>query len=286
MFATLNQSTRPLARRNGAASLQSKEPIPMERLRLAAPSVFAGEAHSTRSERYTYVPTSQIVEHLHGKGFGVFAAMQSGSRNEDKRGHTKHLLRFRHANQTLTVGGMHPEIVLVNSHDGSTAYQLMAGLFRLVCANGMIVAASLIDDVRIHHKGDILGDVAKGIEQIAEQLPRVEESIRTMQAITLNPEEQGIFARAALSIKYDDAAPINESKALAVRRPEDAAPTLWNVMNRVQETLVKGGDRYIHQSDNGRRSRRSTQAVNSVDGTTRINRAVWQLAEEMAKLKR
>lgn len=97
-----------------------------------------------------------------------------------------------------------------------------------------------------------------------------------------------IFARAALSVKYDDAPPITESQALAVRRQEDAAPTLWNTLNRVQESLIRGGDRYrLEVEREGRRTvqRRQTQPVNSVDGQTRVNRAIWQLAEEMRKIK-
>ncbi|MBV8275090.1 MAG: DUF932 domain-containing protein, partial [Verrucomicrobia bacterium] len=33
-----------------------------------------------------------------------------------------------------------PEVVLVNSHDKSSAYQLHCGLFRLVCTNGMVIS--------------------------------------------------------------------------------------------------------------------------------------------------
>jgi hypothetical protein len=33
-----------------------------------------------------------------------------------------------------------PEVVLVNSHDKSSAYQLHCGLFRLVCTNGLVVS--------------------------------------------------------------------------------------------------------------------------------------------------
>jgi hypothetical protein len=89
-------------------------------------------------------------------------------------------------------------------------------------------------------------------------------------------------------VKYDDAPPVTESQVLAVRRHEDAAPTLWNVLNRVQESLVKGGDRYrLEVERDGRRTtqRRQTQPVNSVDGQTRVNRAIWQLAEQMRALK-
>jgi hypothetical protein len=285
MFATLSPRTsRVFGRRNGAGGITSREPLSMDRIRSVAPSVFADARHDSRSERYTYIPTSQIVEWMTKNGYGVFSASQSGSRDETKRGHTKHMLRFRRLDAPFIVGQTLAEMVLVNSHDGTSAYNLMAGLFRPVCTNGLVVSAGVIEDVRIPHKGNILEDVSSGIETLSRQLPMIADSVGSMARIELSPPEQGAFARAALSLKYDDAPPVSESQVLAVRRAEDAAPTLWNTLNRVQEALVKGGDRYRLETPRGTQ-RRQTQPVNSVDGQTRVNRAIWQLAEEMRKLK-
>src|SRR4051812_17817513 len=121
----------------GGSSAQSKEPMSLDQIRDAAPSVFAASRHSSRTERLTYVPTSQIVEHLMERDFGVFSVMQGGSKDDEKRGFTKHLVRFRQLSQAVQVGGTHFEIVLVNAHDGTSSYRLMAGVFRLVCGNGL-----------------------------------------------------------------------------------------------------------------------------------------------------
>jgi Domain of unknown function (DUF932) len=272
-------------RGNGAAGLQSREPLTLDQIRAVAPSVFAGGRHASRSDRYTYIPTSQIVEHLLGRDYGVFQVNQGGSRATDKRGFTKHMLRLRPLGQELQVGGTYPEIVLCNSHDGTSAYRLMAGLFRLVCSNGLIVAESTISDVRVTHSGAVLAEVAASVDHLRDQLPGIGDRVRDMQAIELVPDEQGVFARSALTAKYGtDPAPVSAEQILAVRRPEDRDPTLWNTMNRVQEALIQGGDRYTLQTERGRQ-RRKTNPVRSVDGTTNINRAVWQLAEEMRQLK-
>lgn len=284
MQSLLTRSVNRFSRRNGASGIQSREPLAMDAIRLAAPSIFAETKHMSRSERYTYIPTSQIVEHLSNSGYGVFAASQGGSRDEEKRGFTKHLLRFRQMSQTLQVGGTHNEIVLLNSHDGTSAYRLMAGVFRLVCGNGLIVAESMIEDIKIKHSGNILGDVANGVERLSAQLPQLSQSVESMQAIELNPQEQEIFARAALTVKYGDESPVTASQALTVRRSEDRQPTIWNTFNRVQESMVRGGDRYTKNTERGIQ-RRQTQPVNSVTGQTNINRALWQLAEEMKRLK-
>ena len=148
------------ARRNGASGITSREPLTLDQIRRYAPSVFAESKHDSRSDRFAYIPTSQIVEHLMSKDYGVFAVNQGGSRDEEKRGFTKHMLRLRPLSQTLQVGGTHNELVLVNAHDGTSAYRLMAGVFRLVCSNGLIVAQSVLDDIRIPHTGNILHNVS------------------------------------------------------------------------------------------------------------------------------
>lgn len=288
MVATLlNSMARSTRRGNGAGSITSKaEPLGMEDLARVVPSILAADKHQSRSARYTYVPTIQIVEHLQQNGYGVFSAMQSGSRDADKRGFTKHLIRFRPLGSELTVGATHPEMVLLNSHDGTSAYRLMAGIFRLVCSNGLIVAQSTIDDIRVRHSGNILGEISEAVERMRAQLPQIGTRVEQFQRLQLSAGEREVFARAALAVRYGEteAAPIQASAILSPRRRDDAEPTLWNTLNTVQESLIRGGHRYTLRTDRGIQ-RRTTGEVNSVDGNTTINRALWQLAEEMAKLK-
>jgi hypothetical protein len=282
---TMRTTISRFGRRNGASGMTSREPMTLDTLRAVAPSVFAGGKHDSRSERYTYIPTAQIVEHLMKRDYGVFSAMQGGSRLEGKRDYTKHLLRLRPLSQPTQVGGTHNEIVLINSHDGTSAYRLMAGIFRMVCGNGLVVAESTIEDVRVKHSGAILSDVAAGVERISGQLPALADRVQGMQAITLAPDEQRVFAAAALTARYGVEAPITPEQILSTRRQEDKAPDLWSTLNVTQENILRGGNRYRVETKRGTTQRRKTGAVNSVDGQTNINRALWQLAEEMRRLK-
>ena len=277
-------------RSNGAVNFTSRTgSIEPERLRQIAPSVFAEGAHGSRSAAYKYIPTSEILTGLAREGFRPYAVMQGGSREEEKRGFTKHLIRLRHDSQPLQVGGTHNEIVLLNSHDGTSSYRLMAGVFRLICGNGMVVAQNLIDDIRIPHKGNIEGQVIEGCISILDRLPEVSESVNEMAALRLTEGERQAFARAALVARYDDPekpAPVKAEQILTLRRHEDAAPTMWNTLNAVQENLVRGGLGYVQRNETGRLvARRRTREIGGIDQNTNINRALWALAEEMKKLK-
>lgn len=287
---SMNRNVTQISRSNGASFVSSKEPLTLDAIRIAAPSVFAEDKHASRSNRYTYIPTVQVVEHLMSKGYGVFAVSQSGSRDEDKRGHTKHMIRFRDLNQTIdTVGQTFFEQVLTNAHDGTSAWRFMAGIYRLACSNGLIVSESSIADIRIKHSGNVLEEVAQGVARLGYEMPKLAGSIQEMQQLRLTNDEQRVFAQAALTLKHGEEPPIKPETALQVRRSQDAEPTLWNTLNRVQEALIRGGDRYVRRGEDkyGRPTiqRRKTNAVNSVSGLTGINRALWTLAEEMKKIK-
>src|SRR6266481_2780995 len=109
-----------------------------------------------QSERYAFVPTSNIIEGMRSAGFLPYNAMQSRSRISDKQFFTKHILRFRPQDVSLAqVGDTTVEAVLINSHDGTSAYELSLGAFRLACLNGMMVAEGITEIVKIRHTGSI-----------------------------------------------------------------------------------------------------------------------------------
>nr|WP_321270405.1 DUF932 domain-containing protein [Alcaligenes faecalis] len=274
----------PLASRFASRSpvLRSDSPLSDDQIHRVAPSIFAEAPHESRSQRYAYIPTATVLTELRKEGFQPFMVTQTRTRHEDRRDYTKHMIRLRHASQ-INARGEANEIILLNSHDGTSSYQMLAGMFRFVCSNGL-VCGDTVADVRVPHKGDVAGQVIEGAYQVLHGFDRALESRESMQAITLDEGEAEVFARAALSLKYDDPdkpAPITESQILMPRRFDDRRPDLWSVFNRTQENLTKGG---LHgRSANGRRQQ--TRPVQGIDSDIRLNRALWLLADGLRQLK-
>ncbi|WP_047709385.1 DUF932 domain-containing protein [Plesiomonas sp. ZOR0011] len=247
------------------------------------PSVFSDAKHESRSDRYTYIPTIVLLDKLRTEGFQPFFACQTRTRDAGKIGHTKHMLRLRREGQIL--GSEVPEIILLNSHDGSSSYQMIPGMFRFVCTNGM-VCGQTFGEVRVPHKGDIVDQVIEGAYQVLDIFDGVTESKEEMKAIQLNQEEQRIFADVALSWKYDEKSegkhiPLTPDDILTARRHEDKSSDLWTTYQRMQENLIKGG--LTGRTPKGQRKR--TRAVTGIDGDIRLNRALWEMAEKMKSLK-
>ena len=262
--------------------LRSDSPLSDDQIHRVAPSIFAEAPHESRSQRYAYIPTATVLTELRKEGFQPFMVTQTRTRHEDRRDYTKHMIRLRHASQ-INARGEANEIILLNSHDGTSSYQMLAGMFRFVCSNGL-VCGDTVADVRVPHKGDVAGQVIEGAYQVLHGFDRALESRESMQAITLDEGEAEVFARAALSLKYDDPdkpAPITESQILMPRRFDDCRLDLWSVFNRTQENLTKGG---LHgRSANGRRQQ--TRPVQGIDSDVRLNRALWLLADGLRQLK-
>ena len=261
--------------------LRADRPLSDDQIRAVAPSIFADAPHGSRSERYAYIPTATVLTKLRQEGFEPFMVCQTRVRNEDRREYTKHLIRMRHASQIN--GSEANEIILLNSHDGTSSYQMLAGMFRFVCHNGL-VCGDTAADIRVPHKGDVAGQVIEGAYEVLQGFGQVRQSRDAMRAITLDTGEAEILARSALALKYGDPdkpAPVTESQLLVPRRFDDRKPDLWSAFNRIQENMIKGG--LSARTALGRRQR--PREVQGIDQNLRLNRALWMLADGMRQLK-
>lgn len=256
------------------------QPISMDALLQLAPSVAAAEAHEGMSQRYTYIPTLDVIKRLVDEGFVPFNAQQKRCRDEGKAPFTKHLIRLRHQSYLNGVADAN-EIVLINSHDGSSSYELLGGVFRCVCANGLIVG-NTFESVRVRHSGDIGGQVIDAAYKVVDDFKRIDAHKDAMKALPMPRERQLVFAQQAARLRWDDPekpTPISADKLLEARRSYDQANDLWTVFNRVQENLMRGGQRY-HRRANGGLARASTREVTGINQTVSINRGLWNLAEQ------
>ena len=275
-----------LATRFGRHSHQvsGRDALDNEALHRHVPSVFAREAHDSRSERYVYVPTIEIVEGLRREGWFPFFAVQSVPRDGSRHGHAKHMLRLRRDDGI----GMPEaaEVIIVNSHDGTSAYQMFAGMLRFVCTNSMI-AGERFEEVRVPHKGGIQDRIIEGVYTVAEDFPRLIDATETMKDTRLSRDEQQVLAEASLVARYgEEESPVRPDQIIAPRRREDVGQNLWQTFNVIQENLIRGGLDGRRQTADGRIRRSQTRPINGIDQNVGLNRALWTLAEGMQRLKK
>lgn len=253
-----------------------------EYLRSQAPSIFATGPMSGVSARYAFVPTARIVDGLREHNWVPVAVEEQRIRNQARRGFQKHLIRFRRAEQMESLDEWNVELVLLNSHDTDCAYQLHAGIYRRICANGLVLSSDCFEAIRFRHAGLLAEEVVQASFRLLDFLPRVGELVERFRAHRLEPPQALALAGHALLLRYPSLAqaPVAPETLLVARRPEDEGDSLWAALNCCQENLVRGG---VSDGRLDRRGRlRSVRALRGIDSKVSLNQGLWRLAERVA----
>lgn len=234
------------------------------------PAFRATHADPSRSDRYKFYNTRELIEPLLDDDWTVTKAFQVQSRRPSVYG--KHLVRLTHPK--LQLGTERLEAIIRNSHDGSSRFEFSLGAWRFVCENGLVVGISYAT-VSIQHTR-AFEVVQERATQLIEHAPEVASVFDAWKSKQLTEDEEHALAVAAALIRWPkadpDKLPVNPQELLTVRREEDRGDSLWNVFNRLQESVMTGGTAHLND-------RRHTRRIGSIDETLRINKALWRAAE-------
>jgi hypothetical protein len=245
-------------------------------------AVYSSTPHDSRSSNYAHVSTERIMNLIETNGFELAGASARRVRKADKEGFQKHLLRFRPIDSKLKViGDSVPEIIVSNAHDGTGGINIMAGLFRLVCLNGLVVKSAEFATVSLPHRGrDLESKVIDAAYTVIQDSERAAIAVQDWRGLNMNRLDQLQFAKEALDIKYANAdrVPVEPFQLLQARRSDDSDNNLWTVFNVVQENIVRGGLR-------GRIGERTvtTRQIRGAEADVSINSKLWGLADRWSK---
>lgn len=232
----------------------------------------------TLTEKYKLAKTSEMIKTIEGLGYKMDRFVALKVRKKERQGFQKHRVIFTSPSLKATADGV-PQLLLTNSHDGTSSVILQLGFFRMVCSNGLVVGDNLIQPVRVRHSGnDFDQRLIEGINFIVAQADKLTQSIDKMKQVKLSDAEIKSFQRDALQNRLGDDALI-DSFTIPVQRNEDQANDLFTVMNVIQEALIRGGAR-VSVEQNGQRKNKAIRKVNSLTAQTDINTMLWNLAEQ------
>ena len=254
-------------------------------LRQQYPAVMAQGYASNLSPDYQFQSTYDAAVKLQDRfGLRLVYASQQWSKRRDPN-FQEHVLRFQFPDvgpiQLRNVGDSHPELVLANSHNGRSAIKFYAGIFRLACSNGMVVADADFGKVKIRHFGnDALGKFSNLIDDTARRMAVLDARIKKMQELVLRPLDQFALARLMMAARKAPGWLLPEM-VLEARRPEDEKTddghrSLWTTFNVLQENLSNHDIRFEQE---GRRP----GFMRPITGSMRdlaLNEGLWLKLEE------
>ena len=250
-------------------------------IREIAPSVFTEKADSSStSKHYVHIPTEKVIDDMASLGWGVVDAKQVKSRKN--QGYQKHMVVF--GNDNLVVDGkdgdtVMPRILMTNSHDGKNSFQFQAGLYRLVCSNGLVIADAEFANMKIRHMGYDLAELKTVINEIVEKLPLTVECMNKLKAKELSEQEQIEFAKEALATRLSERELSNVTSdqildLLEPTRDEDKGDDMWNVFNVIQEKIIHGMFETYGVNGKVRKARK----IKNFRQDTQVNQKLYQLA--------
>ena len=255
-------------------------------LQRVAPSIFAESPIPQVTDRYTFIPTTTLLDDFAKLGWMVEAAKQQNSHTN--KFHTKHILHLRNPMFPAFKGVM-PELVIVNSHDRTSAFRFLIGLHVFACLNGLITAETMFENLRVRHIDYDFKDIQAVTQKIIDGMPTMIGKVNRLQRVTLNAEQREDLAVKAIAIRFSEYT--NEDKTINTTaitkaidipsfltpvRVEDDNNTLWSVFNRVQEKLAKGGFKRIGTKDD---IAKLVRPVTNIKLDIDMNQALWALAK-------
>ena len=242
------------------------------------PAVAAPTAAPSRSERYRHVNTQEIVNALREVGFVVDRAKFTKTRKNGSRDpmFAKHQVIMR-ATHLPEFDGMVPEFYVTNAHDGTSSLDIMAGAFRFVCENGLVIGDYTRE--RIRHAGKAASEAIDRAMRMSRSTERWVRTVDEWKRIDMSKTQRFEFARLASVLRYGDANRFNVEDLLAVRRPEDDRGDLWTTFTIVQENTMKGGMQGL--ASTGRRA--TARPLTEIAKSASFNADLWNLAAEFAE---
>jgi hypothetical protein len=232
----------------------------LEELKEIAPSIFTKKGSENTSEKYTHIPTDRVIQDMELLGWKVVDAKEVKARKDV--GFQKHLVVFR--NNDVVINGengdtVFPQVLLTNSHDGKNSFTFTAGLFRMICENGLVVADTEFEDFKVRHMGYDFETLQDTIKEIIGNLDLTVESMNKMKETELNEEQMFNLAKSFLDMRVEGTSNKYTKDAidavLEVQRKEDEGNMLWEVFNRVQENIIDGNFEYTTLGGKNRQAR-------------------------------
>lgn len=288
-------------------NLNSKEFKTKDELRETCPSIFTQEPIEGLSSKYTHIPTERIIDDMELLGWGVADAKEVNARTNGTRGFQKHLIVFRnpdivinelpegvYIDKTSPTGyrnskgyftkitdleQIYPQILLTNSHDGKNSFKFTAGMFRMICENGLVISTDTFEALKVKHMGYKFEVLQEKIRTLVEALPLTVESMDKMRNTELAQEQILDFAKRALEVRFTE----NELANIEVdvedlvfpKRTADKGNDLWKVFNVVQERIINGEFEY----SNGVKFRKARK-VKNINQNLQVNSELFSLALE------
>jgi hypothetical protein len=268
-----------LLRNNNGITIDSE-------VRKEFPALFNHKPAQHCSDKYQLYRSDELIDLMGEKGMKLVEIGQQAARQRDPRTQL-HTMRFQPIDvpPVFGVNDSAPEIVIMNGHDGRNRFKALAGIFRFICSNGMVVSDMELGKVVVRHFGtnNTFDKVSAIVGDMPDAINKMHGKILDWSALTLNEHEQTLLAMELIKARQ---APdwVTSDHVLEARRddeqPVDGQRTLWTTFNVLQENLTNAE---VNGKEGDRRT--SLRPLQGAWRNVQANEALWTAAETYYHVK-
>lgn len=229
------------------------------------------------SPKYSVIQTTKVYELLADYGFREDKYRQSRERNREREAFSKHVSILQRDQDCDQHGGFN--LLLVNSHNGTSSLHLEAGYFRVLCEN-QLGHGDL--GIKVRHTGDVLAKLERAIPQVLAQMEDFKQLQAMLQGRTLSNEQAIALIEKALELRGLPSTTHNRGTFSYTRRNEGER-NAWMQYNVIQENMVRGGMQVHAEDKDGLCVFRKLRALSSADRLLNANRELTATVRELCR---
>jgi hypothetical protein len=246
--------------------------------------IYATAKGTNTSDNFKFQDSQVIIDALQASGFYLDSNSIGNPRKDENRGFQKHLMIFRSGwTETKIDDGNELTILVQNAHNGTSSVRFSIGIYRAVCANGLIVGDTL-HEYRVNHRGkEFERNIIEAIANVRHKFTDIKAVVHKMQSTELSYEDRRNLAFEAVKVRLGKQAEFLEKvdvlKLLSSRRLEDQPKDLYTVFNRIQENVMRGKIKYLKQlEDNTFKTSSLRRIKKGSDTDIKFNSGFWNEA--------
>jgi len=245
--------------------------------------IYATAKGTNTSDNFKFQDSQVIIDALQSSGFYLDDTSIGNPRKDENKGFQKHLMIFRSGwGETKIDDGNELTILVQNAHNGTSSVRFSIGIYRAVCANGLIVGDTL-HEYRVNHRGkDFERNIIEAIASVRHRFTEIKYVIGKMQNTLLNYQDRRNLAIKAIMVRIGKQAKFLKNadikRLLSTRRNEDKFEDLYTVFNRIQENVMRGGICYITNKDEVYKNNTLRKIKKGGDTDIKFNSGFWNEA--------
>lgn len=242
-----------------------------------APAIFGDKAHDSRSVKYRYIPTYNLLAELKLHGYTIHGVAQAKVRDGGDNSYAKHAVLIRHTEKENSQFGA-PELFIINAHDGTSSWRIISS-WRIKGGASFLSADA---EERIQHRGnDVIEKVISSAEKTLRNAHQMGIDLQLMSNRILTNAELDLFIRRALIVRYHNPASSKEIdfndypvKVKAIKELFNKPPSMLECISSVSDALING--KIIGTDPNG--EERKQRAITNIGKRVAAKQALYLFA--------